>query len=106
MNLGLASLRQANREFERDTDGYGLLDADESLMPTRAQLGGEPSLITIEVGRMALAPRKLVPILMAIFDWVETLLDGNPTVLCADEVVKFFRDGRYAARFDRLGRGR
>jgi len=104
LNLGLDSLRQANREFERDTDGYGLLDADESLMPTRAQLGGEPSLITIEVGRMALAPRKLVPILMAIFDWVETLLDGNPTVLCADEVVKFFRDGRYAARFDRLGR--
>lgn len=92
-------------ELGVDRDGNGLLAADTSLLPSRdgAEFGGS-QLITIEVGNLAGSPRRLMPVLMSLFDWTEWLLNGDPFTMVADETHKFFREGRYAVRFERVGR--
>lgn len=91
-------------ELSRDRQGNGLLDAGRSLLPDRSQMDGRSQMITIEVGTLAGSQRRIVPILAAIFDWIESLVDGWPLNVYTDEAHKFFRDGRYAARFDRFAR--
>lgn len=92
-------------ELGIDRDGNGLLAADYSLLPSRDGFGlGGSQLVTIEVGNLAGSPRRLMPILMSLFDWTEWLLNGDPFTLVADETHKFFKEGRYAQRFERIGR--
>ncbi len=98
-------LWQVIDELGIDRDGNGLLAAGQSLLPSRDQFHvGGSQLITIEVGSLAGSPRRIMPILMSLFDWMEWLANGDPLTIIADETHKFFKEGRFAARFERFGR--
>lgn len=104
VNVTKESLWPMLDELARDRAGKGLLDAGRSLLPSRVNMGETSQMITIEVGSLAGSPRRIVPVLAAIFDWVEWLIDGWPLHVYVDETHKFFRDGRFANRFDRFAR--